>query len=457
MLKVGIARVDITPPSGLKHGSWRLRAGLANGIHDPLLATAVVFDDGERRAALVASDLIGVERTFVTNVRARVQELTGIRPDAVLVTAAHNHSAPSLFRGVDIRDVRGPDGFDAYEEVLVQQFAGAIYAAASHLEPARIRAAQAPIKNVSINRVRPDEPIDDSLHVVTIAGLDGAPRAVLVRFTAHPISIAGQTLLWNADYPGPLREEVERALPGAACVFLQGCAGDVAPWNYWFGNEDARPHTYANRDELGQTLAARVLEILPDAVSDEAPVRAASRVLQLRRRQLPWTLEEIEAFAASLHDENPVPFPSVWPDDLHSMTSAQRYPVGYQLGRLSLYAGIKRAEAEPMPSEAQVIAVGEIAFAANPFELFNRVGLEIAEASPFLNTLVLSYANGSQGYLPGTREYDLLPEDLPLGEILDQDRYRWAYGITTTPLARGEVDRFAAATHELLEELHAAR
>jgi hypothetical protein len=239
-------------------------------------------------------------------------------------------------------------------------------------------------------------------------------------------------------------------------MFLQGCAGDVGPWNYWFGNEDSRPHSYEARDELGRALAAAVLEALPAAGEDQAPVRAASRVLPLRRRQLPWTAEEIEAFAASLHDENPTPFPEVWPDDLHTMTSAQRYPVGYQLGRCALYAGIKAKESEPMPAEVQAIAVGDVAFASNPFELFNRVGAEIADASPFRETLVLSYANGNQGYLPGTREYDLLPEDLPLAEILDQDRYRWAYGITTTPLARGEVDRLAETTNDLLREVHAS-
>jgi hypothetical protein len=419
-----------------------------------LLATAVVFDDGERRVAIVACDLIGVERTFVARVRERVQELTAIEPAAVLVNAAHNHSAPTLFHGVDVRDHRNPKGFDAFEELLVQQFAGVVYAAVAHLEPARIGTARTYVEGLSVNRVLPEESIDNSICVMTVGDGDGRPRAVLVRFTAHPITIAGQTLLWNADYPGPLRDEVERALPGVTCVFMQGCAGDVGPWNYWFGNEAARPHSYENRDELGRRLGSAVLQAVPPAANGDVTVRAGSRVLPLRRRQLPWTLDEIESFAESLHDENPVPFPDVWPDDLHTMTSAQRYPVGYQLGRLALYGGIKRHESEPMPAEVQALAVGEVAFAANPFELFNRPGADIAETSPFAETFVLSYSNGYQGYLPGTREFDLLPGDLPLAEILDQDRYRWAYGITTTPLERGEVDRLVQTTGDLLEELH---
>jgi hypothetical protein len=455
VLRAGVARADITPPCGLRHGTWRLRTGLANGVHDPLTATAVVFDDGTESAAIVACDLVGIERDFAATVRRCVQELTGIPPEAVLLNASHNHSAPALFSGVDVKYGAAPSGFEAYEQVLAQTLAGLVYSAAERLEPVRIDAARTRIEGLSINRCRPDEPIDDSLVVVAVDGSDGRPRASLVRFSCHLVSIGGQTRLWNADYAAPLRDRVERSLPGSVCLFLQGCAGDIAPWDYWFGNDRARPHTYGNRDELGDALARAVLDIRPDATQSSVRVHAAARTLPLKRRRLPWSLDEIQRMADQLRD-TPVPFADEWPAYLHTTISAQRFPKPYQLGRLALYRGIKRAAEEPMQSEIQVIALGDVAFAGNSFELFNSVGGTITDASPFHETLALSYCNGYEGYLPDTAAFDLLPTDLSLEEILDQDRYRWAYGITTTPLARGEVDRLVDETTRLLDLLHTA-
>jgi hypothetical protein len=49
-LKVGIGKVDITPPIGTPSAGYMERKGEGmQGIHDPLLAIALFIDNGEKK------------------------------------------------------------------------------------------------------------------------------------------------------------------------------------------------------------------------------------------------------------------------------------------------------------------------------------------------------------------------------------------------------------------------
>jgi neutral ceramidase len=453
-LSAGVARVDITPPLGLPLGCWAARSALARGAVEPLVAQALVLSDGERTAAIIATDLVFVGAGLAAVVRERVGDLTGLAPHTVSVHASHNHSAPSLARGSTVGGLPDIPAFERYGEALGDLLAGAVYAAWRRLAPARIGSAVGHAPGLSGNRVIKERPVDDSITVVRIDRADGAPLAAIVNIAVHPITVGGVSSGWDAEFIAPLRESFEAAVPGVECIFLQGCAGDVAPFDWWFGSAEATPHGYEARDRLGRGIGEAALALYPSIeTSAGARLAAESKWLELRRRRHGYDVVELRALLAGL-EASPAPeWPETWAPEVHTMTSAQMFPGGYQRGALAMYLDmVERAE---LPARAEIvgIAVGDTAIVTNPFELFNQAGVRIKAASPFGTTLTAAYANDYAGYLPESEDMELV-EGVPLSDILDQDRYRWAYGITNTNLERGEVDRLIEESVELLGRLH---
>ena len=181
-----------------------------------------------------------------------------------------------------------------------------------------------------------------------------------------------------------------------------------------------------------------------------------SRVVPLRRRRLPWCDADLDRVERRLAAETEPPFRETWADEVHTATSAQRFPLHYQRGALAMYRDMRRRQDVPVQAEVQALAVGDIAIVGTGFELFSGPGRAVRERSPFRTTLVLGYSNDYLGYLPPTEDFDRIA-DVPLDAVLDQDRYRWAYGITNTHLDRGEIDRLLASADDALRAVHRGR
>ncbi|MCP5111729.1 MAG: hypothetical protein GY953_12940, partial [bacterium] len=95
-LKAGAAKVDITPPLAIPLSGYADRKGPATGIHDPLNAAVIAFDDGGRRAAIITLDILDLSLADGDAIKAAVSRATGIARDHILINVSHTHGSPTL-------------------------------------------------------------------------------------------------------------------------------------------------------------------------------------------------------------------------------------------------------------------------------------------------------------------------------------------------------------------------
>ena len=408
MLKAGFARVEITPPLGcMITGYYEPR--IARGQLDPLFASALAFDDGEKKAVLLVLDVLGIMQVCLDGMRSRIAASLGIPADALLVHCTHTHAGPEVYD-----EMFDPDpAYNARLEKLMEQ---AAFLALNDLHPATIRTADGRVEGISfIRRFRmkdgstrtnpgywnPDilEPIgqtDPQLRLACILR-EGAGEILLVNFQVHPDTI-GDCLRgpeeFSADYPGFVVRTLEGALPGAHALYLNGACGNLNHVNVF--KEEWDPNGgYAHTAHMGRVIAGEALRIHGKARPIEADqIRFGASILPApankgKPEQLP-------------HARNIVAWHKEGRDDLIPETGMGVTTLVAEAARM-----LKLAEApDNFSLNMSALAVGELCLAGIPGEAFTEVGLHIKAHSPFQTQMVLGITNGYEGYFPMQEAYD---------------------------------------------------
>ena len=85
MLKAGFARLDITLPLGTGMAGY-FAPRPAEGVRDPLSLNAIAFSDGNETAVIITVDALGIRYMFCDEIRALIEEKTGIPADHVIIS-----------------------------------------------------------------------------------------------------------------------------------------------------------------------------------------------------------------------------------------------------------------------------------------------------------------------------------------------------------------------------------
>ena len=95
ILTAGVARLDITPPLGLRLQGAMRRVEGADGIESNLLATALVLADKQTKVVILDCDLVGFDPPLAAEIRQKIGDKVGTSSTNVLLGATHTHNPPS--------------------------------------------------------------------------------------------------------------------------------------------------------------------------------------------------------------------------------------------------------------------------------------------------------------------------------------------------------------------------
>ncbi len=407
-LSVGAAAVDITPPKG-----WRM-AGYFNerintGTHDPLAARAIVFAQGDIRAALVFCDLIGIPLRVSSDARRLAGEKTGIPAANIAILATHTHTGPLFFgplrehfhQTAIAREGRDPREPIDYSAALVDRIADVVARAQGAARPAEIdvgTAQQSP--PLSFNRryrmkdgsvrfnpgpqnpgiVGPAGPIDPDVGVLLFR--DAArkrPFACLTVFALHLDTTGGTE--YSADYPFYLQETLRASLGGEVLsLFGTGTCGDI---NHINVNRKDQLTAKQIGTALGETVLAMIPKLRPIQAGSLASARAT-----VEAALHPYTPEQEAEAAKNI-----------------AQVGTGRVPFLKEAEACRIM-DLKARQGPTVTLEVQAVRLSrDVAIVALPSEIFVELGLAIKAASPFRTTFVIELANDGIGYIPTKKAF----------------------------------------------------
>ena len=465
-LKIGWRLVDLSPDKPvLLAGQFHAR--ISEGLMDPITATVLAIESvkGPEReqTIMVSCDFVAVSDGMrdPSNLRARVRQLVkGLSPDIkvehIMINATHTHSAPYVTEmpveeiyGVSLemmspeKEVMSPAD---YSEFAAQKIADAVVKAWNSRRKGGISfgLSKAVTGHNRLQALKDGRSLmygnTNTQEFSHIEGYENHDLNLLFTWdererltgvvvnTAVPAQVSEQSYLLSGDFWNEARQLFKQRFGDGVYVLGQiSAAGDQSPHLMWGSKAEERMQRLMGLTEDGDAevaLARRRMIALHLANGADAilPYMKANiewnpefkhRVddVQLSRRLL-GEQDLTDAKAAIEH------FKPLYENLLEeakanpALTKEPRWYTEVTFNHAHYKRGLsvlERYEIErrhpQMPVEVQVIRIGDMAIASNPFELYLDYGIRILANSPATQTFVVQLA-GSGTYLPTQRSIE---------------------------------------------------
>ena len=460
MLKFGWSKRDVSVegPIGIP-GQFYER--ISTGVLDPITVTALAIEGNGGTSVLLSCDFAALGGGIIDEIRAAVRgKNREIAVDRILANATHTHTSPRFNKmGVTAYDKAPHDKIDyikpeAYRAFLVDQASDAVveayekreegsyaygygYAVVAHhrrptyFDDLRLRPGVKGPSSLYVDKYakmygNTNDPmfseyegnVDSSAYFMFTFDASDRLTGAIVNVPCPSQNGEGETLL-SASYWAQLRAMVKEKYGDIYILPQCACAGDMAPRTLHAKEAEQRKFDlkYQTLDkgalksklELCRRfeIAERIMAAFDDTYKwaakekiKDAPLRHTVKTVRLPA----WRITEEQYLSAKAEYEKYSRIGFVETDDPEDdfIKNTEHSSI------LSRYeAIIKRYEDDRMyyEPEIHVLALGDIAFVSNPFELYIAYQHRIQARSPFIQTFAvqLAAATDGRGYLCTSR------------------------------------------------------
>ena len=377
-LRVGAAKIDITPSAEDAKGLRNVWGTPFTGIHDHVYVRAIVISNGKTSAALVTEDTSQTPDTMP--IRQRIEKETGVPAANIFISATHSHNSP--IPNTTGRQL-GP-GTAKFSEVADNAYVEAVKQAKAKLQPAKMILAQGHA-DLNVNRDEfigdrwktgrnPTRPSDKTVWIIRFDSATGDPIAYFVNYGVHALTLGPDNTLVTGDFPGATSRFIESYYNDkVVSLWTSGPAGDqnliATSWDL----DDVLTHKVREPGEAGFQIADSMARILGEIAIEAADKSTDST-----------------------------------PNVTISSQSKDTVCPGHQLDRDAYAKGqFQFKDIEPQTVHMDLLKINNIALAGVAAEVVTNIYLHLKKDSPLTNTILVSLTNGRLTYMPDDAAYDM--------------------------------------------------
>lgn len=284
-LKAGFAQVDISEAPNLPmggYGTFFLKEPRLNtaGVHDPLLASAVVLESAQGQlAALVSVDAVGLSGVQVARIEGSLKKQ--LDPQLHLIIAStHTHHSPDTLGLWGSLPRSGRNA--AYMQRLEAAVSEAVTQAYFERVAARVFRKTGRHRNSSSAAALAQDRSDEFTTLLLRTQDDNRLLGTLTQWSAHPTVLGMENKALSADFVGAFRAVLHNDTP-VPHLYFNGAIGKVYPLipedndpalvDDLFPNGDRDPSVtddYRKVSTVGHRLAQAVLTTAEQPVAWDA-------------------------------------------------------------------------------------------------------------------------------------------------------------------------------------------